>query len=217
VKRCAGRPLEAEQLALPLEGAGRARISLRHGAGRVIVTGGAGPSELLSGAFGGGVEYRTRREGDSLDVELRVPRVDWFPAPWMWGPGREREWSFRLNDGVPLALGLRTGANDMRLDLSSTRVTDLRLDTGASSTEILLPAQAGRTRVDVRAGAASLTLRVPDGVAARIRAAGGASDFDVDRARFPRADGSYQSADYDTAPNRVEITIQIGAGSVEIR
>jgi len=60
-------------------------------------------------------------------------------------------------------------------------------------------------------------MRVPSGVAARIRASGGLAEIHVDRGRFPRAGGVYQSADYDTAPNRVDIDVEAGVGSVNIR
>jgi hypothetical protein len=62
-----------------------------------------------------------------------------------------------------------------------------------------------------------VVVRVPSGVAARIRASGGLADIRVDRDRFPRAGGVYQSADYDTAANKVDIDVEAGVGSVNIR
>ena len=214
----APRRAEVQQVSIPLEGASRARVRVSHGAGQLIVKSGAGSGELVNGAFGGGLDYRARREGDELNVKMRVSRDDFFFAPWMWGWGRGMlDWSFSLNDGLPIALELQTGASDMQLDLADLRVTDLRLETGASSTRLTLPAQAGHTRVDIQAGAASINIRIPPGVAARIRAMGGVSSIDVDQSRFPRTGGVYQSADYDTAANRAEIDVQMGAGSVDIR
>ena len=105
----------------------------------------------------------------------------------------------------------------MQLDLADLRVTDLRVETGASSTKVTLPTQAGHTRVDIQAGAASVSLRIPPGVAARIRATGGVASIDVDQSRFPRSGGVYQSVDYDTAANKAEIDVRMGAGSVDIR
>jgi hypothetical protein len=213
------RAPETKQVAIPLEGAARARIRVRHGAGQLTVNAGAGQNELLNGTFGGGLDYRAVRDGDELNVKMRVPRPDdFFFMPWMgWGPRRMIEWSFSLNRDIPLALDFRTGANDMRLDLTGLRVTDLRIGTGASSTEVNLPAQAGHTRVVMEAGAASIKVRVPQGVAARIAASGGAASIDVDQGRFPRIGVAYQSPDYETAPNRVEMEIRVGAGSVDIR
>jgi hypothetical protein len=62
-----------------------------------------------------------------------------------------------------------------------------------------------------------VTVRVPSGVAARIRIRGGLAGIKVDQNRFPRMGDTYQSADYDTAPNKVDVDIETGVGSVEIR
>jgi hypothetical protein len=213
------RPIEAEEVAIPLEGAARARVRIRHGAGRLHVDASAGPGELADGRFGGGLDYQVRREGDMLDVEMRVPSGGFphFAMPWMWGRGGMLDWSFGLNGEIPLSFDLETGASDTRLDLADLRVTDLRLQTGASATDLTLPANAGHTRVDIGAGAASVTIRVPSGVAARIRVKGGLTGITVDKSRFPRMGDVYQSADYDTAPNKVDVNVETGVGSIDVR
>jgi hypothetical protein len=111
---------------------------------------------------------------------------------------------------------LETGASETRLDLDDLQISELRLKTGASSTNVNLPAQAGFTRVMVESGAASVDIRIPQGVAARIRSRGGLSSLSLDRSRFPRTGDTYQSADYDTALNKVDIDVQMGVGSVTI-
>jgi hypothetical protein len=118
---------------------------------------------------------------------------------------------------VPLELELETGASTVEADLSALRLAAVHLKTGASSSKLTLPANAGTTRVEVEGGAASVLLRVPSGVAARILSQGGASSTNVDLKRFPRAAGGYESPDYDTAANKVDIRSTLGAGSVEVR
>ena len=111
-----------------------------------------------------------------------------------------------------------SGASSSKLDLTDLKVVDLDIDTGASSTEVSLPVNAGNTRVDIDSGASSLNLHIPTGVAARIRVKSGIASVNVDSNRFPRQDGGlYQSADYATAANRADITIDTGVGSVEIK
>jgi hypothetical protein len=213
-----GPSAETEEATIPLEGAGRARVRIRHGAGRLHVDGSAGPGELATGTFGGGLDHRVRREGDRLDVEMRTPphSFPFFMMPW-WGLRGGLDWSLGLNGEVPLSLDLETGASDARLDLADLRVTDLQLQTGASATRLTLPANAGHTRVEVHSGAASVSIRVPEGVAARMRIKSGLAGITVDRSRFPRTGDTYQSADYDTASNRVDLDIETGVGSVDVR
>jgi hypothetical protein len=43
------------------------------------------------------------------------------------------------------------------------------------------------------------------------------SEISVDQNRFPRTGNGYQSADYDTAANKVDILIETGVGSVKVK
>jgi hypothetical protein len=80
-----------------------------------------------------------------------------------------------------------------------------------------LPARAGKIRVKVASGAASVMLRVPEGVAARISVESGLAGISIDQNRFPRSAGGYQSPDFDRAENSADIRIETGVGSVEVR
>jgi hypothetical protein len=212
------RTLKTEEAVIPLEGARQAHIRMRHGAGRLRVGGGALPDELLSGSFGGGLDRQVKRAGDTLDVEMKV-RVSaaHFAFPWMWGPRSTLDWTVDLNEDIPLSLDLEAGASDTSLDLTDLRMTDLRVQTGASATKVTLPASAGHTKASIRSGAASVQVRVPEGVAARVKVSGDMADIRVDKGRFPRAGSVYQSENYATAQNRVDITIDTGIGSVSVR
>jgi len=95
-------------------------------------------------------------------------------------------------------------------------ITGLDLDTGASETKLTLPSR-GRFKADLDLGAASLEVIVPDGLSARIRASIGAAELKVDEARFPRNGGYYQSPDFATAANTVDMTIDAGAASIRVR
>jgi hypothetical protein len=209
-------PAETEEVTIPLEGAGQARVRINHGAGRLRVGPGAGPGDLVTGTFGGGVNQRVRRDGETLDVKMSV-RGHSFVMPWTWGARGAFDWSVELSGEIPLELICETGASDMRLDLSDLRVTNLRVETGASATDVTLPANAGHTRAKIEAGAASVTVRVPTGVAARIRTEGGLASINVDRNRFPREGRVYRSSDYDTASNKVDLRIEAGVGSINVR
>ena len=100
---------------------------------------------------------------------------------------------------MPLDLRLDTGANRAVLDLRDLRLRSLELHTGASETRVLLPRAAGATSVRAESGAASLTLEVPAGVAARIRSRMALGSSEIDQARFPRVADGYESPDYATA------------------
>lgn len=205
--------VEEEQISIDLQGANQASLKLSHGAGRIFVGGGTTPGQLLSGSFAGGVKHSAHRVGDRLDAHLESRP---FAFPPFIGGWQGMGWNFNLNRDVPIALKLETGASQAELDLRDVKVTDLKISTGASKTDITLPANAGATNIKVELGAASLDMVVPQGVAARIRAEQGISAIEVDTNRFPYSNGIYESPDFSSAQNKVDIKIEAGAGRVAV-
>lgn len=208
-----GGNVEQEQVSIDLQGASQASLKLNHGAGRLVLGAGASAGQLFNGRFAGGVKQNVRKSGDRLDAHLEA-RPFLFPPFFSGWQGLE--WNINLNRDIPLALRLETGASQSELDLRDLKVTDLRVNTGASKTDLTLPANAGMTTVRVELGAASLDMVVPQGVAARIRAEHGAAAIEIDTARFPYSNGIYESGDFSSAQNKADIMIQAGAGRVAI-
>lgn len=212
------QPMELEEVSIPLEGANRAEVRIRHGAGRLSIRGGAGPQVLTAGSFSGGLNHREQRRGETLDVEMRVPEDIWFRGggPWIFGPWSPINWDMRLSSDIPMLVDLETGAGENRIDLSTVKAEEINLKTGASSSDLTLPANAGRTKVKISSGAAAVVIRVPDGVAANISVQSGLAGIKIDERRFPRSGSGYTSPDYTQAPNVAEIKVETGVGSVEI-
>jgi hypothetical protein len=201
-----------ERLAVPLEGATDAEVMVTFGAGRLRLAA-AAAGLLLDGDYAGGV--KVERGGGPGRARLSPPAP---PSGWTWDRA-PYAWTMGVTAEVPLRLRVESGAADAELDLSTLRLAELRLRTGASETRITLPAAAGFTRVDAEGGAATIRFRVPDGVAVRIRSSMALGSSDIDATRFPRnASGSaWESPGFDGAPNRVEIEIRGGIGSVSVR
>jgi hypothetical protein len=90
------------------------------------------------------------------------------------------------------------------------------VNTGASETTITMPA-AGRTRASVRCGAASVRIEIPNRTPARIGVRAGMATVRVDETLFPRVAEGYRSNDFDESADGVDLTIEGGAASVEVR
>jgi hypothetical protein len=204
---------------LALEGATVAKITFRHGAGRLNVTAGAGTGLLYSGSFGGGIERKVRRVGDALDVVLQPSQQDWarWIVPWSWfGARAGMDWDVRLGSGVLLELVFETGASESHLDLLELNVGRFHVKTGASSTDIIVPAHAGHIQGRISAGAASVKITVPPSVAARVSGVMGLGAITVDQVRFPRREDYFQSSGFSEATDRLELDIDGGVGSVTV-
>lgn len=210
--------LVMESGSIGLEGASKASVVVKHGAGRLSVSGGVESGLLVSGSFANGLDARIKKDGDLLNVVMQsqTPPFPEVIFPWNWMSGRGFEWDFSFARDVPLDLVFEIGAVDAHLDLSEILVKNLALKTGASSTDLKLPAGAGMTHLKVESGVASVKIQIPQGVAARIETQSGLAFISIDQSRFPKQNGYYQSGDYETAENKVEIRIETGVGSVEI-
>jgi hypothetical protein len=145
-----------------------------------------------------------------------MPEIEWWGFPSTF-PHDGLRWDISLNRGIAYSLNLKTGASKSRLDLHDMILTDIRLETGASSTEIFLPEQAGYTRAEFEFGSASMELHVPQNVAAKIKVHGALMNTeDIDKTRFPLTGEGYCSPDYATAANKIDITIEAGVGKIVI-
>jgi hypothetical protein len=196
-----------EQLALPLEGASEANVRIRFGGG-TLTSRAAAAGNLVDGDYRGGVRHRLRGPG-RVELDHDTSRG----LPWL---DRRTEWTVGLTTEVPLDLTLETGASRTVLDLGELRVRSLDLRSGASETRVILPRAAGLTTVRAETGAASLAFDVPAGVAARIRSRMALGSSQIDEARFPRSGDAYESPDFASATNRVEIDVRGGVGSLRV-
>lgn len=196
-----------ENIVIPVDGLNEAEIRIGFGGGDLTV-GPAEPGVLISGAFEGGVIQRSGGAG-RIALEPRNPGrplVTWRPVIWAMAVTAE----------IPVDLRLDTGANRSTIDLTTLRIRQLELHTGASETHVRLPAN-GRTTARVECGFASVQLVVPEGVAACVRGSMGIGSLVVDASRFPRVGDGWASPDFETAPNRIDITVAGGFGSVDVR
>ena len=202
------RPIESDFIDIPLEQARRARVRIDHGGGELRVGALAAGSQALITGKAVRVEQRVKRSGDRAEVSLRQTARSWTRT-------LRRDLSVQFSRAVEFELELNTGATDSRIDLSDLLVTSLHLKTGASSTKVWAP-RRGNTAATVDAGAASVVFVIPDGVAARISLDTGLADVTVDTDRFPRQGGVYQSLDYDSVIDRLELRIKGGVASFRV-
>jgi len=197
---------------IPLGVAQSVKYNFSHGVGQLEISGGAPSGQAIIGTSATGMNRKSRLNGDRLEV-----RVEAGPSflPFI-GPS-EGTWRFQLPQDIPVSLTVEAGASSLNIDLKDVLATSLTLKTGASSTNVTMPAR-GVSLVDVEGGAASIYVRIPEMTAARIRVKEGVTAVNVDTNRFPRLDsGLYQSPNFDTSPDRTEINIETGLGSVSVK
>lgn len=203
---------EGERLSIALGSAKSVSYRFSHGAGQLVISGGAPAHLALVGSSAAGVEENSRLDGDRLEVRIEAG-ASFIP---FIGPS-DGTWRFQLTQHVPVNLEVESGASQLQMDLREVAARHITLKTGASGSEIILPAR-GASLLDLEAGAASIDLIIPQGVAGRIRIKEGLTSLNIDTNRFPELDARlYQSPNFDSAADRVEINVEAGLGSISIR
>ena len=178
------------------------------GAARYRVTGGA------TGAVEANATYEelcsTVRSGDGTRGDLRLTQ-----GGTRFASGNEID--VRLAIDLPTSLTVNAGAGEFDLDLHDVKVTDVRLNVGASSTTLVLPHPSGDVAVRVDGGASSVVLEIPAGVEARVTVSGGLVSSSSTNPRATKSGNVIETAGYATAKDRVTVIVNGGASSVSVR
>jgi predicted membrane protein len=115
------------------------------------------------------------------------------------------------------ALMLTVSAGDMELLLPGGN-NDAHIITNAGSSEITLP-ENGRHAINLEVNAGSVTLHLPSDMALHVEVDRALGSFSANDAGLRQVDGQenvWETANYNTATNRLDLTIHIAVGSVTI-
>lgn len=210
-----------------LGGANQAAVTVRFGAGELDV----GPLDQPSPTALARMSYEgppqlapqpryTLVSGGVGQLEYQSSTRDGPPGlPFVNGQtSTSGRMQLNLAPGVPIAsFTVQTGATDARLDLSSLRVANLNMSVGAATAWVRFPESATLTTAHISGGASTITLEVPQGVAAQIQHHGGLSTLNVDQSRFAQVNEStFRSPEYDTASNKVDLVIETGVTTITV-
>ncbi len=173
----------------------------------------------------------------TLILKARSTRQAWFHLPWSACNGAT-EWQIHLNPGVESDITAHSGGGNVKLDLAGMAITRVSADTGGGNMDVVLPDNTANLSVNVKTGGGNVTVeighgatgsnvinaqsgagnvvvQIPNDIAARIYATTGWGKAIIDP-RFSKTDNAYQSSDFDNAVNKVEITVQSGAGNISV-
>jgi len=133
---------------------------------------------------------------------------------WMMAPGKN-DWTVKLTERVPMKLQIEAGASSTNADLSMLHLTSLRLEAGASHTELKLGNKVRELKVDINSGVSSLKIMVPKDSGVSLKFEGGLSSKDVaDLKEY--SEGEYRSDDYSTAADKIDLVVDAGLSSLDI-
>lgn len=212
-----------DRLSEPLDGATTAKIDIHAGDGNLTIDRLVGGDPVLAS---GTLEYSEQQGRPARDLvssngratlTLRGGRAGrpWIRLPWS-ACNAAAEWRIHLNPTVPSDIAAHSDGGNIRLDLAGMAVTCVSADTGGGNIDVVLPDNAADLSVTARTGAGNVAVRIPSDVAARVHATTGLGKAIVNP-RFAKTDSdTYQSPDFERAANKVEVTVNSGAGNVSV-
>ena len=212
-----GVPLPTNTINQGLDGATQAEVELRLGVGELRLSAMEAAEGLISGRVYSerniGVTQRfDTRDGTAFFVlqQESGPQI----APWS-GRGANERWDLQLTPGVPLRLTLDTGAGVTRANLRDLRISELIVNSGVGQIDVTLP-ERGQFNGRINGGIGETIVTLPSGVAARLTIQRGLGSVTTP-ANFIQRGDVYESPGYAEAANRVDLTINGGIGSIEVR
>jgi len=232
------------RLAEPLNGATAARVDIDAGSGNLRIDRLTDADHLLATGTleyfaNQGVPTRTLASSDGLATltlaghGIGKPR---FHFPWEACNGGT-EWQIHLNPTISSDLNAHSEGGNIQLDLAGMAVTCVLADTGGGNLDVVLPDNAANLNVAAKTGAGNVTVEIgygiagssvvtansgagnvvvclPSGVAARIHATVGLGKATVDPQFGQTGKDTYQTSDFDSAIDKVDLTVHSGAGNV---
>ena len=212
-----------EQIEYPLSGLERARILVDWSSVPVTLRALEDSTNLVEGeiAYRGELVFDVRARDAEADVEINTR----FSGVW-FGPldtlrGGDQRWLVEMSPDVDLDLTLNGGSGRCEADLRGLQLSGLDVDVGSGSIELSLPGENTFGGV-IDGGSGALTISVPDDVGVRVVLESGSGSFRPGE-RFTLAsgerddDGVWETGNWRTADEQIELRIDQGSGSVRIR
>jgi hypothetical protein len=167
-----------------------------------------GASQLAVGQFPvyGGPRLQANGSSAALILDRRAV------SPFLAGP-----WTVSLVKGLPWSFTLHSDAGHFNLNLRDLTVTALDLQSGVGDVEVTLPA-LGQGEMALRLGLGDLTVRVPDGMAVKIKlAAGPLTRIRLDDQRFIQTHSSeWVTPNFSASPQQFTLSIALTAGDLQV-
>jgi hypothetical protein len=197
---------------VPLGSSRRGRLRFTNGAHRVVIRADLHMRELCRARFGDRMPTIWVQGGVMTIRYPRVPFCDWLNYR------SECPAKVELNVRIPWDIEVHGGASKLIADLRELRLGSLSLEGGASRLEVELPKPVGTVAVVILGGASNVAIRRPEGVAARLRVSGGATNLKFDHRSIGAAGGEpdLRDREYDGAADRYDVAVTGGANNLSI-
>lgn len=134
-----------------------------------------------------------------------------------WGDNKSNTATLKLNSTPEWDVNIKAGATSLDFDLNKFKVRSLVLSGGAAAFNIKLGQPVtNNTKVTISSGVSDITVSVPKDAACMITSSTGLSSNNFDGFNN-NGDNEYKTPGFDSAKNRIYITISGGLSDFKVR
>jgi len=151
------------------------------------------------------VEYSSGKKMASVQFE----RENLFI---MGGSRSLNDCRFSLNDSILWDIDVDAGAVSGTIDLTNLLVKDLDVDMGAGSIKLVLGNKNKNTNVKIDAGASSFDVVLPKDAGVRIKLDGALNNTNLKNLGWNKQGNYYTSPNYNAAERKIDMDVGMGAG-----
>jgi hypothetical protein len=183
---------------------------------------------------GGGISYELSETTDSLFYARAVKKGGSFSlinqlddstrtvsfkmkSKKNWDLGENaNDVKIKLNTNPVWDMNMNMGAGEVDFDLTPYKVKRFSFDGGAAALDIKFGSLLPETDIRVKTGVADVKINVPATSGCMIKSKTGLSSKDFEGFK-KMSDGTYQTTNYKSAPNKIYISLDGGLSNFEVR
>ena len=159
----------------------------------------------------GGYDFTHHQEDSTYVLDFRMKNHNGFHFD-----SDKAATTIRLNLNPIWEINVEAGATKLDFNLSKFKVKKLKIDGGAASFNIKLGQPLAETNVDISTGVSGVDIDIPQNAACRVTTDSGLSDNHFE-GFVKKDDGTYESAGFDAAKNKMRIHISGGLSGFKVR
>jgi hypothetical protein len=199
------------------QGIETADLTVNFGDGRIKIH--EGSTELARGVldyYRDEPKWEFSQEGDRAFLEITQEELRSNSVNIPSIRKQIREWDIALHYLPEWNIKFNAGACTLDADLTSLKVNNLQVNTGASDIKIKMGNQSVDGTIVVKAGASNVQLSFPEEAGVKVDITGALSNNNLTEAGFVKVDDSYFSPGYENAEYFYNLEMSVGVSNIMI-
>ncbi len=133
---------------------------------------------------------------------------------FLLNPNIKNRMELKTSAELPLRVNIDSGASKITMDLRQSILSELDIDSGATSAEIKIGDKSKAVKIVISSGASTFDIEVPLSHAIKVENKSGLSSNNFSAIGLSKSGENWLSSDYDQNENKIDIIFESGASSL---